>query len=503
MRYESSINFANLIKDLADMYTFRVEEVVLVELVANALDAKATRIDISFDTSSNRLTVQDNGLGMTRSQFEQYHDFAAGLKTRGSGIGFAGVGAKISFNVAERVITETRSDTFAGGSDWFFQRGRLVWDEIPPSISEVHGTKVEVRFRHSFSPSYSCRTDLLAILKRHYLSLLDPVFLSFYERIGVYQASLRFSLNGQEVTPLSVEKLIGLDSWKPVICKLRNGERFALGGFGLSTIEYPLGDAGVFISTYGKVIRSDLFNQFPGKHGPFIFGLIEVPKLIDFLTTAKCDFFKGRNPRAFSIFYSPLKDEFKKWLLELGVESLEIDSNNESRFLERELKKLAGDIPELGEFFGYPERKRVLSETNAGEVAAFVTEGIEFTFPEGEGVTNKQDAPQSPGSENGTSLAENADGDRRAAPISRKAKKGPKIAFVDMHEDPRMAWVDGNTITINRGHPGCKKMGSSERAKRLFFIFAIATALQRYFVEELDRHDLRFVDRMIGAWGKS
>ena len=106
IRHESSVNFQNLIRDLADMYPQEVDEVVVVELIANSLDARANRISIDYDPSSNVLVVIDNGQGMDADQFAQYHDFAAGLKTRGTGIGFAGVGAKISFNAADRVITE-------------------------------------------------------------------------------------------------------------------------------------------------------------------------------------------------------------------------------------------------------------------------------------------------------------------------------------------------------------------------------------------------------------
>ena len=105
-RHESTVNFRNLIRDLADMYPQEVDEVVVVELIANA--PKAKRISIDYSRATNILTITDDGQGMDEAQ-AQYHDFAAGLKTRGSGIGFAGVGAKISFNVANRVVTETKS----------------------------------------------------------------------------------------------------------------------------------------------------------------------------------------------------------------------------------------------------------------------------------------------------------------------------------------------------------------------------------------------------------
>ena len=103
--HASSVDYRNLIRDLAEMYPFEVADVVLVELVANALDAKATRISIDLNVAQNVLTVTDNGNGMSAAQFEQYHDFAAGFKSRGTGIGFAGLGAKVSFNIADKVVT--------------------------------------------------------------------------------------------------------------------------------------------------------------------------------------------------------------------------------------------------------------------------------------------------------------------------------------------------------------------------------------------------------------
>jgi len=68
-RHESSVNFENLIRDLADMYPFDVGTVVLVELVANALDSKATKVSIDFDPHTEALVVADNGTGMTGCGF--------------------------------------------------------------------------------------------------------------------------------------------------------------------------------------------------------------------------------------------------------------------------------------------------------------------------------------------------------------------------------------------------------------------------------------------------
>ena len=82
--HKSAVNFINLIADLADMYPFDVPDVIVVELVATALDARASMISVDYDPVNKILIVTDNGKGMEESQFNQYHDFAAGLKTRGT-----------------------------------------------------------------------------------------------------------------------------------------------------------------------------------------------------------------------------------------------------------------------------------------------------------------------------------------------------------------------------------------------------------------------------------
>ena len=145
--HASSVNFRKLIKDLAEMYNFPIAEVVLTELIANSLDAKANVIKVYYDSKNYKLTVEDFGQGMTESQFKEYHDFAADLKKRGTGIGFAGLGAKISFNIASKVITQTLSEKFKGGSNWFLKsKKELIWEDLSTLESLNHkGTKVEVK----------------------------------------------------------------------------------------------------------------------------------------------------------------------------------------------------------------------------------------------------------------------------------------------------------------------------------------------------------------------
>jgi len=166
------------------------------------------------------------------------------------------------------------------------------------------------------------------------------------------------------------------------------------------------------------------------------------------------------------------------------------------------VKKLLDDIPELGEFFGFRVKKQVLQQQPSGETIANTQEGTELTFPIGNGESQGGEGPLDIGEGPGEALVEDLqEGKVKAQPISRTGRRGPKIAFYESPERIDLAWVDGNNIVINSGHPAYKKVNTNTTAKRLHCIYAIACAVQRFlFSGELE--DLMFSDRMMSAWGK-
>jgi hypothetical protein len=503
--HESGVNYQNLIRDLAEIYPFDVDEVVLVELIANSLDAKPTRISIEFDPHKRILVVTDNGKGMTASDFDQYHDFAAGLKTRGTGIGFAGVGAKISFNIATRVITETYSESFTGGSNWYLKsKNKLVWEDIQPKHLHEYGTRVEVMFSQNATLTHTSTEDLIKLIKRHYLPLLDMKYLDLYESLGYYCKDLRFVVNGQVITPGKLIEDFALEKVRE-FCPQKDGKRIGYGIFGLASSEYPLGAniCGVLLCTLGKVIKADLFNQFPGSIGSRILGVVEIPGFAEFLTTAKTDFIRRSKHRKFEGLYNPVRQEFKSWLGELGIQSSEISGTDEAIKLERELRKLLDDIPELSEFFGFQTRKTTLQPDPSGTTNATPQEGIEGTFPTGEGEKGEGLGLVGTGEQLGQTLEEDKKtGTKPAEPISRVSHQGPKITFVEAPERDDLAWVDGNNVAINSGHPSYTKVRSDATARRLHNLFSIASAVQRFMATESEVKELMFIDKMMAAWGK-
>ncbi len=502
--HESSVNFHNLIRDLAEMYPFDISEVVVVELIANSLDAKATRISINYDPQAKVLVVQDNGEGMSASQFDEYHDFAAGLKRRGTGIGFAGLGAKVSFNVADKVITETRSKSLSIGSNWYLEsKKKLVWEDIEPVNIKKCGTRVEVRFRSNIRCSFESSDDLIKLLRRHYLPLLDSNFLDLYEHMGIYHHSFRFLVNGNIVEPIYVIENFSLNKVKKFFPQ-RGSKRFGYGILGVAESEYPVAPdlCGVLLCTYGKIIKVDLFNQFPGKFGPQLFGMVEVPEFVKFLTTSKTDFIRKGKHREFERIYAPIRQEFKDWLNSIGVEPSEITGSDEAVEIERELKKLVEDIPELSDFFGFRMRKDVLKKDDKGLVPSITQEGTDITFPNGEGEKGEEPGIMDVGDEPGQATVEDKEGRERASPISRKARRGPKITFDNRPDRVDLAWIDGNNVIINNGHHSYLKARANQKTRRLHNLFAVAGAIQRFLGSESEKPDLMFIDRMMAAWGR-
>ena len=88
---QTRVDLRHLLEDLGDAYPGSIEETILTEIVANSLDSGARTVNMRVDPAAATLTVVDDGSGMRRRELARYHDLATSGKTRGKGIGFAGV----------------------------------------------------------------------------------------------------------------------------------------------------------------------------------------------------------------------------------------------------------------------------------------------------------------------------------------------------------------------------------------------------------------------------
>ena len=120
---ETRVDLVHLLEDLRDAYPTSLEETILTEIVANALDSGARSLDLIVDPSIATVTAIDDGKGMTKRELGRYHDLAATTKRRGRGIGFAGVGIKLGLLACDEVITETSRDGKHAATSWRLANG--------------------------------------------------------------------------------------------------------------------------------------------------------------------------------------------------------------------------------------------------------------------------------------------------------------------------------------------------------------------------------------------
>ena len=144
---EVKINVLHTLENFREAYDDEASVVVL-EAVANALDAKATKLDVGI--GNRHISFRDNGPGMGKKQFYAYHDISASSKRKGAGIGFAGVGAKVYLAVWKQTVihTETYGPDGPFASDLRVTHGKVRWERRPASTSILtHGTLYNVKLR--------------------------------------------------------------------------------------------------------------------------------------------------------------------------------------------------------------------------------------------------------------------------------------------------------------------------------------------------------------------
>src|SRR5712691_5053440 len=202
---ETRVDLQHLLEDLRDAYTGSLEETILTEVVANALDSGATRIGLFTSAADATLTIVDDGRGMQRRELARYHDVAASTKRRGEGIGFAGVGIKLGLLVSREVITETQRGAAHVATRWHLaSRHRAPWKWIPPpGLTASRGTAVRLTLTNQLSPLLDAGY-LEETVRWHFEPLLDPAFDDVLRRH--YRDGVAFEVDGRELTPAEVPR---------------------------------------------------------------------------------------------------------------------------------------------------------------------------------------------------------------------------------------------------------------------------------------------------------
>jgi Histidine kinase-, DNA gyrase B-, and HSP90-like ATPase len=523
---ETRVDLLHLLEDLRDAYPGSAEETILTEMVANALDSRAATVRILPDAAGATFTLVDDGEGMLRRELARYHDLATSGKTRGHGIGFAGVGIKLALLVSREVLTETRRGAKHVATSWALaSRHRAPWRWVPPSgLLAQRGTAVRLALENPLSLLLDAGF-IEGVLRRHFQPLLDPAFAAILS--AHYAAGVRFVVNDRVLSPAGWEA----DERAPIGVRLARKRKPAAEGYLVrSRLPLPEERRGLAVSTFGKIIRQgwDWLGLTPGTSDR-IGGLIEVPALAECLTLNKADFIRsGARGALYLAYRKAIQEAVGRQLTAWGDTPAEggRGPRRAARPIERDLEAVLADLaatfPLLESLVEHRlGGQRALPAGRLGRdgvgLAAGTASGLAPTplLPEDGAAlapasaepavpVPQESAPVEPPGAAGAST-ETPRMDVGTAPSApgrsgerHSRRSGLSIQFVERGEDVELGRLVESTVWVNTGHPAYRRAVAS-RSEGYHVALTAALALAPLAVEPASVH--AFVTAFLGSWG--
>ena len=539
---ETRVNLRHLLEDIRDSYPIPQEEIIITELLANSIDSHANNIKFTTDIHNNKLTIIDNGKGMDRKTLHEYHDIASTTKTRGMGIGFAGVGAKLSLLISEKVITETTTDTFQGATVWKLESNQKApWKHLEPSglVENKTGTAVSIFLKGPLKLKDSPLLNpkfIGDIIKKHFYTILEPSFQKILRNF--YGIDFNFYVNEQKI------ELSNLDNFNiSEAFKIHIGKREKPAGVGFLRKyceELPEEKRGIAVSTCGKVIKQgwEWLGIMP-KNPSYITGIVEIPGLSTILTTNKADFLRDTSSlqkyykyrKAILEAIEPILNKFSE--LSEPIKKKEKRLNSFEKEIGLVLDNIMEEFPELDPLIGKKGRSKIASGfiSNTGE-AGFKNAGIDIdaaiagiekeadgTFAgdvlqnDGNGGDEGINGDKNNGDnsdkidnkiENGDAYLNNPDIAAEAGIYGKQHKinrkpSGLMIDFYENNDSGEPGKLGENTVWINKAHPAFKKAERNGN-ENYHIAISIALVLSGYLNESKSTKE--FINKFLSAWGK-
>lgn len=512
---ETRVDLLHLLEDLRDAYPGALEETILTEILANALDSGASRIRITTDSAGASLTITDNGSGMPRHELRRYHDLATSTKTRGQGIGFAGVGIKLALLACKEVITETRRGATHVATQWnLAARHKAPWRWIPPpGLVDTQGTAVKLCLSDTFSPLVDAGY-VEAAVRRHYQPLLDTAFDAMMA--SVHGRDISFDVNGRilDKTVCSAPEIAPLEIYMG-----RKRKPQAFGYLFREPLPVPEGRRGIAISTYGKIIRAgwDWLGITPNA-SERICGVIEVPALAASLTLNKGDFIRsGTRGAAYLAYRKAIQETVLRQLTAWGDsgEQPEPTRPRAMRTLERDLERVLLDLSE-----GFPLLAALVEHRRGGQKRLPLGPKSAEGEPGFAGATIPQAgaggaaAPPEPGDGDAggpqppdrppahlpdappVSTTDLPDAPRKPRPL----RLGLGVQFEERPDDRELGRLVESTVFINQAHPAYKRAVAS-RSEGYHIALTVVLALAPLTVEAAAEHG--FITEFMSRWGEA
>ena len=459
MARQVSINILQTLQNLLGMYKYPDEEVLVLEAMANGIDAGAKSIRITFDRDGggNYVTFENDGAPMSEGAFRDYHTISSSTKTKGRGIGFAGVGAKIfmaAWEQAEIVtVTGRRRRVMASR---MFRRGEEVEYE-----STLDGTPIDDitggrRADHASGTSYRVRLDGI-----RYKSLREEIvhIVQFWFNYALVSKRLAVTVDG-----------IRIDPWKPAGSMFRKEityDRHRIRCYAWHADRpVPTYLRHITYYVYGKRIACERVEwESDIRENDRVFCMADVSLIADHLTSSKESFKKSREASGAK---NAAKRVFRKILEENGqIRIQQSVAPSVTKEVINEFTKKLDDILNLPDFkFLNP-----LSRLGMRDVTVRDRDGPEVGGSGGEDVGGTPNEPgedsrernedsheqgKDPGPEDVREVIAD-DGGKGGGDSGRKKKKagGLRIIVEDYPDDGREGWVDvvNRAVVYNTGHP--------------------------------------------------
>jgi len=331
---KSEVHFRKIIEDLRNQFPYDSLTAFVVETFANSLDAEANRIDIFV--VKDTIKILDNGNGMNKKDFIDYHNLASLSKTRGGGIGFAGVGAKIYLDKVYYIITETKSKKFHSASKWAFHGDTPFYTNIHTQnrVTHENGTYVEIKIKDATDIKKLSVDFVISSIKSHY----NAILLGYYgkKRITVNNNLIQpFELDPEDIE-LKKEFQIKVRSRKDVTGYLIKSKK---------DVKEPF--QGPQIVVYGKTITSWWFRQYPTYNKRFT-GIFRADFLIEIVTTSKSDF--DRSTYLWRQFHGKVGRVLGDWLDEIGEKAKLPEPSEDLNTLSQKIEKNINELLKQPQF---------------------------------------------------------------------------------------------------------------------------------------------------------
>ncbi len=502
MLNETRINLKHLLEDIRDSYPFPLEEIIITELVANALDSGASRIDFITEPQQKFIRCLDNGKGMKRAQLKNYHNVADTTKIRGAGIGFAGIGAKLSLLIADRVITESRGGHGSHtAAEWrLINPLRAPWKFIPfpGNIPHTRGTAITI-FLNNSSPALLETSYIKQAIIKYFHPLFDEKMTSDLLRF-IYRASVEFYINGERVIPPPEE--VNEKQWFRVYL----GKSRKLSGLGyLIHRDKPASIPGLAISTYGKIIKAGWeWLGITPREKEKINGVVEIPALTELLTTNKSDFLSdAAHLKKYYLYRKAIQEAVSPILKEWEGEGLgETPAPNKliqplNRQIDNALSALINDFPELSSLVGIKRQTllttKLMKETRGDQrrqaAAAKNRNGEKAEAGVQLATVNFQPTEQP-----------ESNGEQNSFGVKRIKKPGLKIILEAFGKEAsnNIGRIVEDSVYVNTDHPAWQR-AKEKKLEEYHVILAVSLTLSQFL--EPQHSTQEFVERFLRAWG--